>query len=86
MHCFKTRIETGIFKRIIDQFLLVDKEKEKLLAEKFAFVDFKLVSLFTAEGVSCCETKAAKLLKNFQVLSVHCSEGNSVLKWNFMYL
>ena len=57
MHCFKTRIETAIFKRIIDEFLLVDKEKEKLLAEKFGFVDFKLVSLFTAEGVFCSEKK-----------------------------
>ena len=33
MHCFKTQMGTGKFKRIIDQFSFDGKEEKKLLAE-----------------------------------------------------
>ena len=32
MHCFKTRMGTGMFKRIINQSSFVEKAEEKLLA------------------------------------------------------
>ena len=32
MHCFKTQMGTGMFKRIINQFSFVEKAEEKLLA------------------------------------------------------
>ena len=36
MHCFKTQMESGSLKESLISFLLVDKDKENLLAEKFA--------------------------------------------------
>ena len=32
MHCFKTQMGTGMFKRITNQFSFVEKAEEKLLA------------------------------------------------------
>ena len=57
MHCFKTQMETGSLKETSISFLLVDKDKGKLLAEKFVLEDFHLVSFFKAEGLSCSKKK-----------------------------
>ena len=47
----------GKFKRIIDQFLLVEEEEKKLLVEKFALKDFNLVGFFAVESFSCSGKK-----------------------------
>ena len=69
MHCFKTQIGTGKFKRIIDQ--LVEKEEKKHLAEYlFVLKDFNQAGFFTVERLSCSEKKP-KFLTNFQVQLAH---------------
>ena len=42
MHCFKTQMKSGSLKESLISFLLVDKDKENLLAEKFAISERKL--------------------------------------------
>ena len=67
MHCFKTQMGTGMFKRI--SFLLVEKAEKKLLAEhRFALKDFNLVGFFTVERCPVLKrNQSGKFLTNFQV-------------------